>query len=210
VKWWTGLTECPGHVLEFLEFLIGRVPNVKKAFTLIDGIGGGGSLTLRELENGIDDLGCQKFEGSGKKQAIGAIFRYLDPGGEGSISLDEWMVLDQLWKELELSIREFVQFMCMMFGEDLEECWDALDEDCSGEMDLGEWLDAVDRIGYFGPARIVFSLLDNSDDGNISIDEFMVLEKYKKKAATPPPHRPSIAQARLSQVFAATKAMKLH
>ena len=31
--------------------------------------------------------------------------------------------------------------------------------------------------GYFGPARVVFALLDGSDDGNISWDEFRELEK---------------------------------
>ena len=31
--------------------------------------------------------------------------------------------------------------------------------------------------GYFGPARVVFALLDGSDDGNISWDEFQELEK---------------------------------
>ena len=25
--------------------------------------------------------------------------RYLDPGGEGNVSLQEWQILDQLWKE---------------------------------------------------------------------------------------------------------------
>jgi len=91
------------------------------------------------------------------------------------------MILDQLWKELDLSIREFVQFLCMMFGDDLDDAWEMLDEDGGGELDLEEWLGAVDKIGYFGPAKCVFSLLDSSDDGNISIDEFQVLNKYKKK-----------------------------
>lgn len=31
--------------------------------------------------------------------------------------------------------------------------------------------------GYFGPARVVFALLDGSDDGNISWEEFQELEK---------------------------------
>ena len=38
---------------------------------------------------------------------------------------------------------------------------------------------AITRVvgGYFGPARVVFALLDGSDDGNISWDEFRELEK---------------------------------
>jgi Ca2+-binding EF-hand superfamily protein len=178
VNWWTGLTEAPAAVLDFLEFLIGRVPSVQKAFKMLDGPCGNGVVTLRELEEGIEEMGCKWAD---DKPKIMEVFRYLDPGGEGSISSEEFEVLNQIWKELDLSIREFTQFLCLMFGDDLEECWDAMDDDMSGEMDLEEWLHAVDRIGYFGPAKIVFSLLDSSDDGSISIDEFKVLAKYKKK-----------------------------
>ena len=46
--------------------------------------------------------------------------------------------------------------------------WDTLDEDGSGEMDLDEFLNAVEKCGYFGPAKIVFSLLDSSDDGLVA------------------------------------------
>ena len=31
--------------------------------------------------------------------------------------------------------------------------------------------EAVKAIGYFGPARVVFALLDKTDDGSISLDE---------------------------------------
>lgn len=182
IQYWTGLTEVPDDVREFLEFLM-AIENmtVEKAFKLIDGVGGNGVITLKEWEEGIEEIKCTKFDGKDKKQRLGEVFRYLDPGGEGSVSLDEWMILNALWKELELSIREFVQFLTLIFGDDLEECWCQIDEDNSGEMDLGEWLQAVEKIGYFGPARIVFNLLDNSDDGAISVEEFMVLEKYKPK-----------------------------
>jgi Ca2+-binding EF-hand superfamily protein len=178
VQWWTGLTEVPETVLNLLEFLISRVRNVEEAFLIMDGVSGNGAITLREFHEGIVEMGCKKFQGKDEKQQISEIFRYLDPGGEGSISVSEFMVLDQLWKELDLSIREFVQFLGLMFGEDLEKCWDALDDDGSGEMDLDEFLAAVKKIGYFGPAKIVFSLLDSTDDGAISVEEFAVLKKY--------------------------------
>lgn len=35
--------------------------------------------------------------------------------------------------------------------------------------------------GYFGPARVVFALLDGSDDGNISWEEFEELEKCPRR-----------------------------
>merc|ERR1711920_315731 len=92
-------------------------------------------------------------------------------------SYDEWQILGQLWNEFDQSIREFVQFLLRTFS-DLEEAWEVLDEDGSGELTEEEWLTAVDDLGYFGPAKVVFALLDNSDDGSISYDEFEVLEKY--------------------------------
>jgi len=192
VAWWTGLKEAGDDVLDLLEFFISRYSHVNEAFRDIDGgvkdgDGGGGNttsngeLTLREFEAGLKDIGCFKFKGPNEKERIGAVFRYLDPGGEGNVSLQEWQILDQLWKEFVLSIQEFVQFLTFVFGPDLGEAWEMLDDDGSGELDEKEWFEAVERIGYFGPARVVFALLDGSDDGNISWDEFCELEKYKPK-----------------------------
>ena len=48
----------------------------------------------------------------------------------------------------------------------MEDSWRFLDEDGGGDLDLEEWLDAVHKIGFFGPAKCVFGLLDRSDDGS--------------------------------------------
>jgi len=189
INWWTGLNEAGDDVLSLLEFFISRYSNVDEAFREIDGgvgEGGGnttsnGEITLREFEAGLKDIGCKKFKGKDEMERIANVFRYLDPGGEGSVSLSEWQILDQLWKEFVLSIQEFVQFLIYVFGEDLENAWNQLDDDGSGEMNEQEFFEAVQTIGYFGPARVVFALLDGSDDGNISYDEFIVLEKYRPK-----------------------------
>eukprot|EP00931_Biecheleriopsis_adriatica_P070532 TRINITY_DN44294_c0_g1_i1.p1 TRINITY_DN44294_c0_g1~~TRINITY_DN44294_c0_g1_i1.p1 ORF type:complete len:293 (-),score=56.55 TRINITY_DN44294_c0_g1_i1:53-859(-) len=185
IRWWTGLKEAGDDVLDLLEFLISRYNNVQEAFFEIDGGPApdvNAELTLRELESGLKDIGCHKFDGPDEKERIGAVFRYLDPGGEGTVSLNEWQILGQLWDEFELSIREFVQFLEFVFGENLEVAWEGLDDDGSGELNEEEWFEAVKRIGYFGPARVVFALLDSSDDGNISWDEFKILENYKGKS----------------------------
>merc|ERR1712190_553270 len=79
----------------------------------------------------------------------------------------------------ECSVVECVQFLVRNFGDDLTDAWEALDDDGSGGLSEEEWLKAVTELGYFGPASVVFALLDSSDDGNISLDEFQVLEKYK-------------------------------
>jgi len=187
INWWTGLKEPPEDVLDLLEFFISRYNHVDEAFREIDGgvgEGGGnttsnGELTLREFEAGLKDIKCRKFKGSDEAARIAQIFRYLDPGGEGSVSLNEWQILDQLWKEFVLSIQEFVQFLIFAFGESLEDAWECLDDDGSGELTEEEWNEAVENIGYFGPSRVVFALLDSTDDGNISWDEFKVLEGYR-------------------------------
>ncbi|CAE7582086.1 Zdhhc8 [Symbiodinium natans] len=179
MNWLTGLNEPPEDVLDLLEFLISRVDSMQAAFNLIDG-GEPGSvsnseLTLRELEQGLKSMGCQKFAGSDESARIEKVFRYLDPGGEGTVSMQEWMVLDQLWKEFDLTIREFVQFLQYAFGENLEDAWEALDDDESGELTEQEFDEALKKKGYFGPVRVVFALLDNTDDGNISFDEHLGL-----------------------------------
>lgn len=180
VIWWTGLNEVPEDMIELLEFMIGdpSFQSANKVFQFIDGVGGNGEISFSEFKDGIKDMGCQKFKGADMNARINAIFRYLDPGGEGTVSLDEWQVFTQLWREFELSVHEFVSFLIRMFGDDLNRAWTFLDDDGSGELDFDEWMKAVDNIGYFGPTAVVFNLLDNSDDGNISIDEFLVLERY--------------------------------
>ncbi|CAE7728952.1 Vti1b [Symbiodinium sp. CCMP2456] len=109
VSWWTGLKEAGDDVLDLLEFFISRYNHVDEAFRDIDGgvkegenagnTTSNGELTLREFEAGLKDIGCFKFKGPNEKERIGGVFRYLDPGGEGNVSLQEWQILDQLWKE---------------------------------------------------------------------------------------------------------------
>eukprot|EP00930_Biecheleria_cincta_P004891 TRINITY_DN10581_c2_g1_i1.p1 TRINITY_DN10581_c2_g1~~TRINITY_DN10581_c2_g1_i1.p1 ORF type:complete len:1545 (-),score=273.18 TRINITY_DN10581_c2_g1_i1:24-4658(-) len=186
VKWWTGLTEPPEEALDLLEYLISRYTNVDQAFLEVDGSAdqstGNGEITLAEMREGLQKMGCHKFKGPDEEKKIERLFRYLDPGGEGNVSLKEWQVLGQLWSEFDLTIREFVQFLVIAFGEDLRDAWAMLDDDESGELSEAEWFEAVEKIGYFGPARIVFALLDSSDDGDITWDEFKVLEKYQVKS----------------------------
>ncbi|CAK9069335.1 Hypothetical protein (Fragment), partial [Durusdinium trenchii] len=182
IMWWTGLMEPPEDILDLLEFLISRFQNVDEAFRKIVRISDTKSeqITLRVFSDGLKAMDCGKFKGEDENKRLQAIFRYLDPGGEGTVSLNEWRVLGQLWSEFDMTIREFVQFLIIAFGEDLKEAWNALDDDGSGELSEDEWFEAVEKIGYFGPARVIFALLDNTDDGDISAEEFEVLEKYKK------------------------------
>merc|ERR1712096_155885 len=94
---------------------------------------------------------CKKFDGPNKEKRIHALFRYLDPSGEGQVSESEWTVLDLLKSEINLSIKEFVQFLERTFGGDLEHAWEYLDGDGGGEIDDAEWVQGIQDIGYFGP-----------------------------------------------------------
>jgi len=178
VQWWTGLLEVPEDVLRLMEFIMSYFKNVDEVFTKLDGVDGNGEINFNEMLEGLKKIKFRKFEGKDERDRVMSVFRYLDPGGEGSISRKEWGILGQLWREFDLTVREFVQFMVIAFGEDLEQTWDILDPLGAGTLNLEQWMSAVEDIGFFGPAEIIYALLDSSDDGDISYDEFSKLWKY--------------------------------
>lgn len=184
VLWWTGLSEPPRDVIVFLEFLIQKTTSADKAFSLVD-IEGNGIVTLRTLEDAIADMQCDKFDGEDKYDRIEVIFRYLDPGQEGSVTRDEWEVIKQLWNEFEHTVCEYTQFLVRTFGDDLTETWEVLHEelgieDLDAKLDKEMFSKASEDLGYFGPTDIVFHMMNKEDDGLISSSEFLVLNKYKK------------------------------
>mmetsp|Transcript_27065 Transcript_27065/g.62578 ORF Transcript_27065/g.62578 Transcript_27065/m.62578 type:complete len:1540 (+) Transcript_27065:138-4757(+) len=187
VMWWSGLKEAPMDVIDYLEFLVSRYSNIYKPFYIIDGEDGNGEITLREFEDGIKAMDCRKFDGPDKQKRLESVFRYLDPGNEGTVSLDEWGLLENLWKEMRLSISEFVHFLQRRFGnpeedrglEFLDRAWDFLDEDGSGEITEDEWNEALEQeLKYFGNARTIFAFLDKDEEGDVSPDEFVALKVF--------------------------------
>lgn len=184
----SGISQCPEDVVEFVEFLVSRYKDLTRPFTLIDGADGNGQITLREFTEGLlETLKFKKFAGPDQDARIRNLFRFLDPGGEGSVSKGEWEVLGQLYREINLCVKEFVEFCVRTFGPDLNDSWNALDASGDGEVDEEEWLAACESLGFFGPARPIFSFLDKSDDGSVGPDEFAVLEEYltPERAKTP-------------------------
>eukprot|EP00928_Gymnodinium_smaydae_P023163 TRINITY_DN19221_c1_g1_i2.p1 TRINITY_DN19221_c1_g1~~TRINITY_DN19221_c1_g1_i2.p1 ORF type:complete len:1317 (-),score=150.31 TRINITY_DN19221_c1_g1_i2:107-3715(-) len=175
VLWWTGLSETPGDVVKLLEFLVSIFPEADKAFELIDGPDGNGKITLRKFIEALKGLECTKFRGSNEDQRIEHIFRYMDASNNGTISAEEWRILSQLWAEFNLCMSEFIQFLSCTFSGNMKEAWRELDIDGTDCLDLAEWSFAVREVGYFGPANLIFALMDTSGNGTISFQEFFRL-----------------------------------
>jgi len=180
VMWWASLTEAPEDVLEYLEFLISKYENPRNAFKEIIKHCGTDAMSLREFELAYRTMGCEKFKGHDEMHRISAVFRWLDVSGEGQVCEDEFMMLDLLFKEIQQSITEFVEYCERAFGDDLGNTWNVMDEDDSGEIDEQEWRDACAKIRYRGPIAPIFNYLDQDDEGHISWDEFQALTKFQK------------------------------
>jgi len=179
VMWWSSINDCPPDVVEFVEFINSNFKNIWKPFQIIDGPDGNGEIALAELHTGIKLMKCKKFDGENKDDRIKSVFRFLDPSGEGLVSKSEWKVLDQLFREVRLSVKEFVEFCERTFGSDLDDAWEALDGDGSGEIDEAEWQEMLTGLGFFGMASPIFAYLDKDDEGTVSRDEFEVLRDYQ-------------------------------
>jgi len=186
VMWWSSIQEAPLDVVEFVEFIYTKYRDIWKPFKIIDGPDGQGQINLRAFEEGIDNMKCKKFNGKNKQERIMTVFRYLDPSGEGQVSEGEWGVLEQLFNEIQLSIKEFVAFCERTFGPNLKDAWDALDDDGSGEIDENEWNSACQQLGFFGLTSPIFNFLDADDEGTVSLDEFELLNSFQTKYKSNP------------------------
>lgn len=172
------MTEAPTEVITFLEFLVCRFDNMTDAFIATNSGEETGSIMLREFEDAFKKMGCNKFKGPSEMLHIQTVFRFLDASGEGQVSSEEFMVLDQMFNEILYSIEEFVEFCVRTFGLDPEDTWLFIDDDQSGEIDEQEWVTACASIGYLGNSVPIFRYLDKDDEGTVCLDEFMALDKF--------------------------------
>lgn len=184
VMWWASLTEAPPDALEFCEFLIAKYENPKNAFAEIAKMCNTEVFTKENLQHAYQAMKCDKFHGKDEMERITAVFRWLDVSSEGTVSEDEFGMLDLLFKEIEQSITEFVEYCERASGDDLEnwveKTWNAMDDDKSGEIDVDEWRAACAKIRYRGPIKPIFNYLDQDDEGHISWEEFQALRKFQK------------------------------
>lgn len=182
VSWWTGIHQAPPDVISFVFWVISNYEDIFQAFYDIDGGGPAGEpeVTRTEFEEGVKRIKCTKFKGTNEQERLRNIFRYLDPSGEGKVSMSEWAILEQIQREIKLSIKEFVTFCERNFGPDLGEAWKFMDEDGGGEIDGDEWQQCCEKVNYFGPTMPIFKFIDKDDGGSIEEPEFFAgLAKFQ-------------------------------
>merc|ERR1712113_434287 len=130
--------------MQYLDFLCKRHSNMCDAFDEIDGGVGNkseaartGVVTLSKFEDSVQAMKCHKFgrpTDAETRQRINAIYRYIDRNGNGQVSVGEFGVLEVLSKEIQLTIREFVDFCTRRFGCKLADAWAFFDKENSGEV----------------------------------------------------------------------------
>lgn len=170
VVWWSSLSEAPEAVLTFLYYTLRDFPDVWTCFKTIERFGSTAPHSFREA---LKSMGWKKFV---KHESLATkVFRYLDPDNSGSISLVEWSALHQLWKELQLSILEFLQYLDRHFSGNFHIAWNVLDADESGEIDRQEWAEVTGLIGYFGESTPIFNYICNHK-GHITSDGWKKLK----------------------------------
>jgi len=180
VTWWSSLSDTNDDVVLFLEVMRKKYPKggLDEAFRAIDGgEGGNGEVSLREFETYCGRLKSNWFNGKDNKDRFRSIFRYLDATQEGSISIQEWSQLHSVALELDRQAWELHEFLTFRFGG-LEEAFKWFDQDEDGDVTQQEWQEVLHEIGYFGASRELYFILDSTNDGSISIDEFKALSSW--------------------------------
>jgi len=156
VIWWADVQAVPEAVSTFLVHVMRHFQNnLQAAFQMIDGPDGNGKLTLNEFKQAFCRLGWKEFRDAEKAVEL---FRYLDPDRGGSISWEEWQVMDNLLKDLQLGILELLQYVSRTFGS-VEVAYDFLDKDGSSSVDYAEWCEGIKHMGYYGPSGTIYKYL---------------------------------------------------
>lgn len=183
VSWWSTLSDVSLDIIRFLEVMREKYrDNLKEAFRDIDGGGGNGLITLKEFEEYCDRLEDSRFRGNNRRERFRAIFRYLDATLEGSISVEEWLQLDTVKRELDRQTGELHDFFIWRYGE-IAKAWAVLEKSGDGEMSQEEWSNGLKELGYFGASVELYSVLDTTNDGTINFEEFTCIARHAQGVA---------------------------
>lgn len=157
--WWSDLNEAPDPVLYFLYYCMKQFKDMDTPFRTICG---SGPMTLDMFKRQMASWGWDKF----KKNPtwVTQVFRYLDPDSGGEVTREEWGAVEQLFKELQLTILEFLQHLNRTFMGNFGMAWDEIDADGSDSIDFEEWEEATKYICFFGAAVPIFYFLADDND----------------------------------------------
>jgi Ca2+-binding EF-hand superfamily protein len=179
VRWWYTMSDVPVDIIHLITFIHNKwdVPSPSKAFKHI--VGDKDACPFSAFENAF----AKRFElaePTDTTRRLQDIFRYFDDSGDGKVSINEWMVLDQIWEEVRLSVQEFSQFLERTFNEKVESLWELFDKDKSGDVSKKEWTQAVASLGYFGPANLIYAFLDPTGKGSLGPSSFTQLSGFER------------------------------
>jgi Ca2+-binding EF-hand superfamily protein len=177
VRWWYTMSDVPVDIINLITHIMNKwdMSLPSKAFQKV--VGDKPHMACSAFEACF----AKRFEstdGDGSRRLV-EIFRYFDGSGDGKVSLKEWMVLDQIWAEIRLSVQEFAQFLERTFNEKVEDTWEFFDKDGSGGVTEEEFLQAVARLGYFGPAKTIYAFLDPAGRGSLGRESFEHLANFE-------------------------------
>ncbi|CAJ1338729.1 unnamed protein product [Effrenium voratum] len=107
-----------------------------------------------------------------------AIFRCLNPSGHGTLARGDWNILQQVKQDVEQSLIECVQYLLRVSDHSWTTAWSKLDLECEDQLDRSTWQAALTRLGYHGPADVVFRYATSSSETLMTWEKFSKLEKW--------------------------------
>jgi hypothetical protein len=124
-------------------------------------------------------VGKQGYDEDRITEILTTCFKFLDPNNDAELSQREFEVMEGIWKELQLTLYEFVQHITDCFGS-LENAWVVTDVDHSEAVDYDEFEHLAQLWQFDGPVKHIFMFLDRDGNGAIGLTEWMALKKCEK------------------------------
>ncbi|CAD7928616.1 unnamed protein product [Amoebophrya sp. A120] len=106
IEWWISLEEVPGVVLDMGQYFLQNFDSLASAFRFLDRFQTQ-QITLQNVLEKLATLSVSKT----LIEKVTPFFRFLDRGGEGTISWAEFKQLNDLWSEMFLGLEEFLFFL---------------------------------------------------------------------------------------------------